>query len=80
VAPVLSLAEAPSDPHNASRETFIEVDGVVQPRPAPRFSATSAPDPVMPHFADGTDSKELLRAIGYADERIESLRAAGAVL
>jgi len=80
VAPVLSLAEAPSDPHNAERGTFIEIDGIVQPRPAPRFSATSAPQPVMPHFADGTDSKVLLRAIGYADERIESLRAAGAVL
>jgi alpha-methylacyl-CoA racemase len=80
VAPVLSLAEAPSDPHNAARETFIEVDGVVQPRPAPRFSATSAPDPVMPHFEDGTDSEELLRAIGYTDERIEYLRAAGSVL
>jgi alpha-methylacyl-CoA racemase len=80
VAPVLSLAEAPSDPHNAVRKTFIEIDGVVQPRPAPRFSTTEAPDPVMPHFADGTDSQEVLRAIGYSDERIESLRATGSVL
>lgn len=80
VAPVLSLAEAPRDPHNAIRGTFIEIDGVMQPRPAPRFSATSAPDPVMPHFAAGTDSRDVLRAIGYADERIESLRAAGVVL
>jgi alpha-methylacyl-CoA racemase len=80
VAPVLSLAEAPQDPHNAERGTFIEIDGVVQPRPAPRFSATAAPDPVMPQFAHGTDSKDMLRAIGYADERIELLRAAGAVL
>ncbi len=39
-APVLSLAEAPSHPHNAARKTFVEVEGVVQPAPAPRFSAT----------------------------------------
>ncbi|HYE26750.1 MAG TPA: CaiB/BaiF CoA-transferase family protein [Allosphingosinicella sp.] len=39
VAPVLSLAEAPSDPHNAHRATFLTVDGVVQPAPAPRFTA-----------------------------------------
>ena len=39
-APVLSLAEAPSHPHNVARETFVEVDGVVQPGPAPRFSKT----------------------------------------
>ena len=42
-APVLSLAEAPSHPHNVARGTFIEVGGVVQPAPAPRFMATPAP-------------------------------------
>ena len=39
-APVLSLAEAPKHPHNVARQTFVEVDGVVQPAPAPRFSRT----------------------------------------
>jgi alpha-methylacyl-CoA racemase len=39
-APVLSLAEAPADPHNAARGTFVKSGGVVQPAPAPRFSAT----------------------------------------
>lgn len=39
-APVLSLAEAPLHPHNVARETFVEVAGVTQPAPAPRFSAT----------------------------------------
>ncbi|HZZ88291.1 MAG TPA: CaiB/BaiF CoA-transferase family protein, partial [Caulobacteraceae bacterium] len=39
-APVLSLAEAPKHAHNAERKTFVEVGGVVQPAPAPRFSAT----------------------------------------
>ena len=42
-APVLSLAEAPKHPHNVARGTFIEVDGVIQPAPAPRFAATPAP-------------------------------------
>ena len=39
-APVLTLAEAPKHPHNVARKTFVEVDGVVQPAPAPRFSRT----------------------------------------
>ncbi len=42
-APVLSLSEAPKHPHNAARETYVEVDGVMQPAPAPRFSKTPAP-------------------------------------
>ncbi len=42
-APVLSLAEAPKHPHNVARGTFIEVDEVIQPAPAPRFSGTPAP-------------------------------------
>ena len=40
VAPVLALGEAPAHPHNAARGTFVEVDGVRQPAPAPRFSRT----------------------------------------
>ena len=39
-APVLSLAEAPNHPHNQARETFVDVEGVIQPAPAPRFSKT----------------------------------------
>ncbi len=46
-APVLSMAEAPAHPHNAARGTFIEVGGVVQPAPAPRYSATVCDTPVM---------------------------------
>ena len=42
-APVLSLAEAPAHPHNAARGTFVEQGGMIQPAPAPRFSATPAP-------------------------------------
>ncbi|MBY0520515.1 MAG: CoA transferase, partial [Sphingomonas sp.] len=45
-APVLSMAEAPAHPHNVARQTFVTVGGAIQPAPAPRFSATPAPDPV----------------------------------
>jgi alpha-methylacyl-CoA racemase len=46
-APVLSMAEAPAHPHNAARGTFIEVGGVMQPAPAPRYSVTVTDAPVM---------------------------------
>jgi alpha-methylacyl-CoA racemase len=42
-APVLSLSEAPAHAHNAARGTFVEDGGMIQPAPAPRFSATPAP-------------------------------------
>jgi alpha-methylacyl-CoA racemase len=44
--PILSMAEALDHPHNVARGTFIKVNGVDQPAPAPRFSGTPAPDPV----------------------------------
>jgi alpha-methylacyl-CoA racemase len=47
VAPVLSLAEAPEHPHNRARGTFVSAGGVLQPAPAPRFSATPARPPRM---------------------------------
>ncbi|MGA9581402.1 MAG: CaiB/BaiF CoA-transferase family protein, partial [Allosphingosinicella sp.] len=42
-APILSLAEAPLDPHNRHRGTFLDVGGVTQPAPAPRFEAPRFP-------------------------------------
>jgi alpha-methylacyl-CoA racemase len=50
-APVLSMAEAPAHPHNLARGTFVTADGVLQPAPAPRFSATPAVTPRMPSAA-----------------------------
>jgi alpha-methylacyl-CoA racemase len=47
-APVLEMDEVADDPHNKVRETFIEIDGVVQPAPAPRFSRTPNPTPTAP--------------------------------
>ncbi len=51
-APVLSLAEAPAHPHHAARGTFVTVDGVVQPAPAPRFSRTVPAHPTPPEKPD----------------------------
>ncbi len=45
-APVLDWDEAPRHPHNAARATFVELDGVVQPAPAPRFDRTPAAMPL----------------------------------
>jgi alpha-methylacyl-CoA racemase len=42
VSPVLTFAEAPANPHIAARNTLIEIDGITQPAPAPRFSRTPA--------------------------------------
>jgi alpha-methylacyl-CoA racemase len=75
-APVLSMAEAPLHPHNAERGTFIEVDGVMQPAPAPRYSATVTDTPVMTR---ATTTDAVLADCGIAADAIASLRAAGAI-
>lgn len=53
-APVLSMSESLSHPHNVARGTFVEVDGVIQPAPAPRYGATPC-DPPRPPCAPGSD-------------------------
>jgi len=74
-APVLDMAEAPRHPHNAARRTFVEIDGVTQPAPAPRFSHTVPPTPAAPS-SPGQDSESILRDWGFTAESIEALRAA----
>ncbi len=77
-APVLDWDEAPRHPHNAARGTFVEVDGVVQPAPAPRFSRSAAATPGAPAAA-GRDSEAVLRDWGVDAGRIAALRDAGAI-
>ncbi|MHB8330267.1 MAG: CaiB/BaiF CoA transferase family protein [Acidimicrobiales bacterium] len=77
-APVLSPWEAHLHPHNAERGTFVEVDGVVQPGPVPRFSRTPGSVQCPPPVA-GQDTDEGLATWGVTGDRIESLRAAGAI-
>jgi alpha-methylacyl-CoA racemase len=74
-APVLSLAEAPEHPHNQERGTFIDVDGVTQPAPAPRYSGTETE---LPRPARN-DADALLVELGYAPDRIAALREAGTI-
>jgi alpha-methylacyl-CoA racemase len=78
VAAVLTPTEAPGHPHNAARGVFTEVAGLVQPAPAPRFSATPSTTP-LPAPQPGQDTDRVLRECGYADEEIAALRAAAAV-
>ena len=61
-APVLELNEVAKDPHNAARNTFIEIDGVLQPAPAPRFTRTPNPTPTPPRKANMVDPAAALRA------------------
>ena len=75
-APVLDMEEAPHHPHNAARGTFVEIDGVVQPGPAPRFSRTPAGRPKPPQ-ALGEGSQSALADWGIAAERIKTLFAHG---
>lgn len=75
-APVLNMAEAPHHPHNAARGTLVEHDGVMQPAPAPRYSATVAELPPMTRAAD-TDA--VLADLGYDAARVAALKAAGTV-
>jgi alpha-methylacyl-CoA racemase len=76
VAPVLSLTEAARHPHLAARDTFIDVGGVTQPAPAPRFSRTVAPTPTPPP-AIGANTEDVLPDWGIAD--IDRLIADGVV-
>ena len=75
-APVLSLKEAPEHPHNAARGTYVTVDGLVQPAPAPRFDRT--PSGVRHgNHALGSDTESVLREAGFDESEIEALRDAG---
>ncbi len=78
VAPVRSLAEAPSDPHLVDRGTFVEVDGVVQPAPAPRFDGFQQVPPASVGFA-GDSTRDVLSSAGYTHSEISRLERSGIV-
>jgi alpha-methylacyl-CoA racemase len=77
-APVLTLEEAAHHPHNVARQTFIEVGGVVQNAPAPRFSRTPASTPIPGHNA-GLDTEGVLLEAGVSHAEFARLRTAGVV-
>jgi alpha-methylacyl-CoA racemase len=76
--PVLSLTEAPKHPHNVARQTFVEIDGIPQPAPAPRFSRTPGAIQFAP-ARPGEHTDEALRDWGFGSDEVARLRAAGAV-
>ncbi|MEV4411433.1 CaiB/BaiF CoA-transferase family protein [Catellatospora sp. NPDC049609] len=77
-SPVLTLAEVPRHPHHVARGGFVEIDGLVQPAPAPRFGGTPAARPagVAP---TGGATRQVLAEHGFADADIEQLLASGAI-
>src|SRR5690606_5310175 len=79
-APVLRMSEAAQHPHNVARGTFIEPDGVLQPAPAPRFSATPGAVQRPPAHAGQHTAEVLQEWLGADEATIEQLRATGAVV
>ena len=77
-APVLNLSEAPSHPHNIARQTFVSVDGVTQPAPAPRFSRT-VPEIQRPPARRGQHTDEALADWGFGAQELSDLRSEGAI-
>jgi alpha-methylacyl-CoA racemase len=79
VAPVLSLSEATRDPHNRQRGTFVDVDGAVQPSPAPRFSHTPTQPPAPP-VPPGTHTRQVLADLEIAEHEIDALLRDGSAV
>jgi alpha-methylacyl-CoA racemase len=77
-SPVLGWDEAPLHPHNRTRQSFIEIEGVVQPAPAPRYSRTQ-PDKPRPAVLPGTHTDEILEAWGVSAERLAELKQRGVI-
>jgi alpha-methylacyl-CoA racemase len=78
VAPVLSLAEAPAHPHALERGAFVNVNGLTQPAPAPRFGRTSAAMPTAPP-RPGAHTDAVLAELGLSAADVADLRAKGVV-
>ena len=77
-APVLDLDEAPLHAHNVTRETFIELNGVTQPAPAPRFSRTAPEIQGTPPIA-GEHNDLVLTDFGFSSGEIAGLKSNGAI-
>lgn len=77
-APVLTMSEAAQHQHNVERSTFIDVAGVTQPAPAPRFSRTPAAVACPPAYA-GQHSRDILSDWGVEPDRVSDLIESGAV-
>lgn len=72
-SPVLPMSEAYSHPHNVARGTFVEREGVMQPRPAPRFSRTDS-EIQRPAARVGEHTDEILAELGFSEEQVAELK------
>jgi alpha-methylacyl-CoA racemase len=72
VAPVLDLDEAPAHPHNIARRTFLDLNGVYQPAPAPHYSDTVLDRPDPPR-REGQDGEAILAELGYGGDEIATI-------
>ncbi len=77
-APVLTMSEAAEHPHNIARNAFLDIDGVKQPAPAPRFSRTVPATPT-PGVHPGQNTREVLAAWGIPAGEVDALIEKGAV-
>jgi alpha-methylacyl-CoA racemase len=78
-APVLNFLDAPNHPANKARNTYIEVDGLVQPAPAPRFGRTPSEVRHAGHDV-GQDTDGVLSAMGFGEQELVSLKASGSIV
>jgi len=73
-APVMPFWEAHSHPHNQARESFVEIDGLTQPAPTPKFSRT-APHVAHSQKPKGADTDTVLAEFGYSPEQIAAMKS-----
>lgn len=77
-APVVNFMDAPKHPANVARNTYIELDGMPQPAPAPRFSRTPSQVQHGAHDA-GEDTDQVLTAMGFGEQELSSLKESGVI-
>lgn len=77
-APVLDFIEAQQHPHNVARRTYMTVDGMIQPAPAPRFSRTNS-EVQFGSRAAGEDTEEVLVEWGFSEAEVEKLKEVNAI-
>ncbi len=75
-APVLDFTEAPMHPHHQARQTYIKINGVTQPAPAPRFNTHSLTTPNAPS-KEGADTEAVLADFGFSEQEIRNLSEKG---
>ncbi|GGL11994.1 CaiB/BaiF CoA transferase family protein [Nocardia jinanensis] len=76
-APVLSPGEAAAHPHHRARGAFVDIDGFLEPSPAPRFGRT--PSRARPRPRPGQDTDSILSELGWTRDAISTLRTSGAI-